>query len=80
MITLTVQSKRLLKPEGVLYASWKKGSTDHEKGGRFFHDMTLEDCRELFENAGLKVLELFETKDVRPGRESEGWVNIIGKR
>ena len=72
--------KELLKPDGVLYASWKEGSTDREKGGRFFHDMTPEDCRILFQTAGFEVLEVFQTTDVRPGRESEGWVNIIGKK
>lgn len=75
---------RLLKPAGVLYASWKKSAGDNalerEKDGRFFRDMTLADCRALFEKAGMEVLELFETTDVRPGRESEGWVNIIGKK
>ena len=48
--------------------------------GRFFRDMTLADCRALFEKAGLEVLELFETTDVRPGRARERWVNIIGKK
>ena len=72
--------KRLLKPGGVLYASWKEGSSDREKDGRYFHDMTLDGCRELFEKTGLEVLEAFETKDVREGRQDEGWVNVIGRK
>ena len=72
--------KRLLKPNGILYASFKEGTSERFKGGRFFHDMTEEDCRELFRNTGLEVLELFTNQDVREDRSDERWVNIIGKK
>ncbi len=70
---------RLLKPDGVLYASFKEGTTERMKGGRFFHDMTEELCRELFEKAGLEVLETFITEDGREDHKGEMWVNILGK-
>ena len=72
--------KKLLKPNGVLYASWKEGSGERVKDGRFFHDMTLEKCSELFEGAGLTVLESYRSQDVREGREGEAWVNVIGRK
>ena len=72
--------KRLLKPEGILYASFKEGSTERVKEGRFFHDMTAESLRALFEQTGLTVLESFFSRDVREGRNNENWVNIIGKK
>ena len=74
-----IRLKQLLKPDGVLYASFKEGLTEREKDGRFFHDMTADKCRLLFQNAGMEVLEVFKTRDVREGRDDEYWVNIIGK-
>lgn len=67
---------KLLKPDGVFYASFKSGSGERVKEGRYFNDMTAETCRQLFSESGFRILELFESKDVRPGR-SEEWVNII---
>lgn len=70
---------KLLKPEGSLYASFKEGDGERVKGGRFFHDMTEEQGKELFWTAGLEVLEVFTSQDVREGRAGESWVNIIGR-
>ena len=56
-----------------------EGETERIKEGRFFHDMTPDTCRELFLDAGLDVLELFTSGDVRKDRGGETWVNIIGK-
>ena len=74
------QMKKLLKPEGVLYASFKKGNTERKKDGRFFHDMTENACRDLFQNIDMEVLDVFLSQDVREGRADEYWVNIIGKK
>ena len=70
--------KRLLKPDGVLYASFKEGNTEREKDGRFFHDMTEDACQKLFLDAGMEVLDIFRSQDVREGHIGEFWVNIIG--
>ena len=69
----------LLKPEGILYASFKEGSSERVKDGRFFHDMTEQGCIDLLKNAGFEVLELYKSEDVRPDR-TEIWVNAIGLR
>jgi len=71
---------KLLNGNGTLYASFKEGETERIKENRFFHDMTTEGCRLLFEKAGLKVLEAFRSQDVREKRLGENWVNIIGKK
>lgn len=68
----------LLKPKGVLYASFKEGLTERIKEGRFFHDMTETSCRDLFERTGFEVLEIFRSHDVRENRAEETWVNSIG--
>ncbi len=72
--------KRLLKPDGILYASFKEGTTEREKDGRFFHDMTEGACQKLFVDTGIDVLDMFRSQDVREGRVGEFWVNIIGKK
>ena len=69
--------KKLLKPGGVLYASFKKGEGARYKGGRYFHDMTQEKLTDLFETTGLTVLENYESADVREDRKEEKWVNGI---
>ena len=71
--------KNLLKPEGVLYASFKEGSGEREKDGRFFLDMTEDQCRKVFSEAGFRIIESFLSKDVRNDRQNEGWVNIIAR-
>ncbi len=70
----------LLKPEGVLYASFKYGFGEREKDGRYFHDLTEETCREQLCEAGFSIRELFITQDVRSGRSQEKWVNAIAEK
>ena len=71
---------RLLKPDGILYASFKYGSGERVKEGRYFCDFTEESCRSLLEEAGFTVREIFVTGDVREGRGDEKWVNAIAQR
>ncbi|MBR2835985.1 MAG: class I SAM-dependent methyltransferase [Coriobacteriales bacterium] len=70
--------KNLLKPKGILYASFKEGSYEREKNGRVFNDMTEDACKCLFQNTRLTVLELFKSQDVREDRSGEFWVNVFG--
>lgn len=70
---------RLLKEDGVIYVSFKKGNSERVKDGRYFRDMTLDMCKKLLCDNSFEVLELFESGDVREDRESEKWVNAIGR-
>lgn len=71
---------RLLKKEGVLYASFKYGEGERLKGGRYFYDLTEDTCRKLLKRAGLTMKEVFITCDVRSGRENDRWVNAIAQK
>ena len=71
---------RLLKPEGILYASFKYGRGERVKDGRYFLDLDEQECRRKLESAGFEVREIFITNDVRPGRDEEKWVNAIAQR
>ncbi|MDF2614473.1 MAG: SAM-dependent methyltransferase [Clostridia bacterium] len=68
---------KALKPEGILFASFKYGTFEGERNGRYFHDLTEEKAEKLFVAEGLKVEEMWITKDVRLERVDEFWLNII---
>jgi len=70
----------LLKPKSILYASFKYGTGERKKNGRYFHDLTEDECRNLLSDADFSIKELFVTKDVRPNRESEQWINVIAEK
>ena len=69
-----------LKPKGTLYASYKYGTKEWEKDGRFFHDCIEEDMTVIFsELYGWKIREMWKSEDVRK-REGEYWINVIASR
>ncbi len=71
--------KKLLKADGILYASFKEGNKERVKDGRFFHDMTEGKCRELFGSVGIEILEIYTSQDVRADRAGEMWVYAVGR-
>ncbi|MCT4592794.1 MAG: class I SAM-dependent methyltransferase [Anaeromicrobium sp.] len=72
---------RALKDEGVFYLSFKYGDREEMKNGRYFNFYNEESFRQLIKKVGgFKILEMFKTTDVRPGREGEYWLNIIMKK
>lgn len=69
---------RALKPNGVIYCSFKYGRGEYEKQGRRFTDLDEAGLRMLVEEIGeLAVKELWVTVDLRPGREQERWLNGV---
>ena len=67
-----------LKENGIIYTSFKYGTFEGERNGRFFTDMTEETFADLLgEIKGLAVEEQWTTSDVRPGRGEEKWLNLI---
>ena len=67
-----------LKDNGVLYTSFKYGTFEGERNGRYFTDMTEESLSAILNKAtGFFIEEQWITSDVRPGREEEKWLNVI---
>lgn len=67
-----------LKPDGIIYASFKYGDFEGERNGRYFSDFTEESFRKLVKDIrGLSIEKMWITGDVRDGREEEKWLNII---
>ena len=69
-----------LREGGTLYASFKRGTGEKQRGERRFTDLQEPELQALFENAGLNVKSIWTTQDLRPGRESEPWVNGLATR
>ena len=67
-----------LKNNGVFYTSFKYGTFEGERNGRYFTDMTEESLSSLLTKVnGFNIEEQWITSDVRPGREEEKWLNVI---
>lgn len=66
-----------LKNGGVFYSSFKYGERDYTKDGREFTCFTEERFFKCFPQYRDRVVEIFQTSDVRVGREDEKWFNIF---
>lgn len=67
-----------LKENGIIYTSFKYGTFEGERNGRFFTDFTEETFREFVAYVdGIRIEEMWVTGDVRPGRGDERWLNLI---
>ncbi len=67
-----------LHDRGVIYASFKYGTFEGERNGRYFTDFTEETIREFLQDMPvLQIRECWTTADVRPGRDDEKWLNML---
>ena len=81
---ILAKMERALKKDGAVYVSFKYGTFEGERNGRYFTDMTMDRLQERLAAAagkyggkGLQVASSRITGDVRPGRENEKWLNVI---
>ncbi|TGE84741.1 SAM-dependent methyltransferase [Pseudoalteromonas sp. KS88] len=69
-----------LKPNGVLYVSFKYGDTEREHNGREFTDLNEAGLTSLItQHTELKIIKQWQSVDQRPERESEVWLNALIK-
>jgi len=69
---------RTLKSDGVLYASFKYGSGEHERDGRRFTDMNETALDQLLsELVRFSKIEVWVSEDRRPQRATQKWLNIL---
>ena len=69
-----------LKDSGVLYTSFRYGSFEGMRRGRYFIDLTEDTLRKLMEEVpSLQIIDTWITDDVRPGREAR-WLNTLARR
>ena len=71
---------RGLKPDGVLYISFKHGTGEREQGGRVFTDATEPKLKRWVQALeGLASTDIWLTADQRPDRQEE-WVNGLFRK
>ena len=69
---------RALRRRGIVYTSFKYGTEEGERSGRYFTNMTVAKMAGLLERIPVYVVEeMWVTFDVRPGRGDERWLNMI---
>lgn len=72
------QMIQALHLHGIIYTSFKYGSFEGERNGRYFTDFTLEAFTAFIKDLDhVTIEEHWITGDVRPGREDEKWLNLI---
>ncbi|MGO2291717.1 MAG: class I SAM-dependent methyltransferase [Pseudoalteromonas sp.] len=67
-----------LKPNGVLYVSFKYGTQERVHNGREFTDLNEAGLTALItQHTEFKIIKQWQSVDQRPGRESEVWLNAL---
>ena len=67
-----------LKTNGIIYTSFKYGTFEGERNGRYFTDFTEEMFVAFIKQiSGLQIEKVWITGDVREGRGDEKWLNIL---
>ena len=73
--------KKAVKKGGILYVSFKYGTFEGIRNGRYFTDLTEESLRAILDKVGgLDIIRTGITGDARPGREDEKWLNGLLRR
>lgn len=67
----------LLKEDGIFYCSFKYGAGQVERDGRRFTNLDETSLARLLAPLPLQIATLWQTADLRPGREAERWLNAI---
>ena len=62
----------------MLYASFKYGEQEREKGGRYFNDLNERLLAEHLKAVpNVKMADFWTTGDQRPDRSNERWLNCL---
>ena len=67
-----------LKDNGIIYTSFKYGEFEGNRNDRYFTDFTIDSFKNFIKNVdNISIEEYWITDDVRPGRDTEKWLNLL---
>ena len=70
--------EKALHDGGIIYTSFKYGDFSGMRNGRFFTDFTEDTFKEyIAEVEGIVIEKMWITRDVRPEKQDEKWLNVI---
>lgn len=73
--------ERALKYGGVLYASFKYGTYEGMRNGRYFTDFTEEKLKSFWESVtDMSIFDMWISQDVRTDRKERQWINLLARR
>ncbi len=76
--SVLIKMLQAVKSNGIIYTSFKYGTFEGERKGRYFTDLTEQSFAMLIRNiANVEIEEQWVTFDVRPKRGEEKWLNLI---
>ncbi|PHR54221.1 MAG: hypothetical protein COA44_13910 [Arcobacter sp.] len=68
---------RAIKPEGLIYASFKAGEEEFIKEERHFNSYSKQSFSELIKTSPFTIKEVYLLEDTRPNKEGEFWLNTL---
>ena len=75
------KTEAALKKGGILYTSFKYGDFEGVRTGRYFTCFTEETLKAFWARvSSMRIFDLWITRDGRPGREEEQWINLLARR
>lgn len=73
---MVCKAHKALKPQGVLYTSFKYGSFEGMRNGRWFTGLDEGALAELV-GSSFEIAKIWITSDLRPGKAEERWLNSL---
>lgn len=77
LINILKKLENYLQEDGILYASFKKGTNEEIENGRYFYYLTEEKWKKIEANLNYATEEMYYTKSVVKGHEDISWINLI---
>ena len=79
--TVLIKMSEAIKESGCIYVSFKYGSYEGFRNGRYFTDFTEDSFNGFISDvAYLRIVEEWISGDSRPDRGEEKWLNVILKK
>ena len=74
--------KNALTKNGVFYTSVCEGEFEGISGELYFTDYEKEEIKDLLEECGFQILNVWEVRDeeIRRGYEGNGWIHVLARK